>query len=437
MLIGLLTGVASTQAIAAETAMSRSHQFVLPVTYPSQDDVGQQYAATRLYVSKDRGVSWQVAATGAGNLTQFPVQANNDGHYWFAIRRLTPQGAVFPRATIDADFQVLVDTTPPTLRLSTERLSATHVRITVLAADLALLPSTLELQYQSADPLATWTPLPVRRESVSMENGQLHAVVPCHMNTAFAVTLRASIWDKVGFKGVQDLKLGPASTQPQILDLSGQNVPQIGGVLPQASQTVSASANSTVTMNPTLSTSPATLTTLAPTKIPQRLIVQEPIKPIPPIPQNQILTTEAASRPIVWEATSRTINNRRPAPSTDSISLVEGTVDEQFPTATLGSTVPAPEPTAAEETVSSVTEQDLLLFEKLMSSQPRNVRLREAFAEALQSRQDFHRAELEWKKILTLQPDHPSAKAQLVICLRSQNRTMEANQLLSESPNLP
>lgn len=381
----LLVVVGSVSVVSGQTsgeAVSRSHGFMLPFSLPDKDEAGNPFAVTRLFVSRDRGKTWSVAATAAGNVKQIPVLANDDGHYWFSVRRLTPQGESFPPESVKPEMHVLVDTTPPKLKVDTVRESPGQIRVSVEAEDVALLPASLELRYLSSDPLSKWESIPVEPRSLSIEEGRLRTTVQVKITTPFDLKFRGSIWDKVGHKTVAESHM---SQKPRAIprgDLTEDGLPKAAASLPRVRPMTINSDTGNVLGKP-----------IPANQFP--LNMAEPTK-------NSWTTVAAGSATVVV-----------PAPLTST---------QTFPEAKL---LPVGNEKEAAQ-VSSVTEADLTLFEKLVTRQPSNIRLREAYAEALQQRKDFYRAELQWRKVLSLSPNHATASTHLAECLKGQNRTAEA-----------
>ena len=68
----------------------------------SINDPDNRFIEVHLYVSKERGQTWQYHDRTDPHETQFPYQSKGDGEYWFALktldrdRKLNPDGD--PRA---------------------------------------------------------------------------------------------------------------------------------------------------------------------------------------------------------------------------------------------------------------------------------------------------------------------------------------------------
>jgi hypothetical protein len=67
-----------------------------------------------LYVSRDEGKSWTLAATARPEEERFPFKAPKDGAYWFAVRTTTKAGANLPAdlARLVPTLKVLVEAAP-------------------------------------------------------------------------------------------------------------------------------------------------------------------------------------------------------------------------------------------------------------------------------------------------------------------------------------
>jgi hypothetical protein len=121
--------------------------------------------AVWLYLSRDRGVTWQKISEARPQVRAFNYRADTDGEYWFSIRTTDSLGRFWPAGSLEPELRVVVDTTIPQFdalsavkgddggleinwRIADENLDATALRAEVrtAAADawqvIALPPPT-------------------------------------------------------------------------------------------------------------------------------------------------------------------------------------------------------------------------------------------------------------------------------------------------------
>ena len=83
---------------------------------PYQWGAAAQTQAARsvsLFLSKDRGVSWQKISDARPDVRSFNYRAEGDGEYWFAVRTLDQYNRWLPEGPYKAELRVIVDTTIP------------------------------------------------------------------------------------------------------------------------------------------------------------------------------------------------------------------------------------------------------------------------------------------------------------------------------------
>jgi hypothetical protein len=81
----------------------------------------------RMFVSQDEGKSWALVAAAPPDRAELKYTAPADGVYWFHLVKVfsdgmpVPSAAAFPPAPRDAHIKLLVDTTPPLVRVTGAR----------------------------------------------------------------------------------------------------------------------------------------------------------------------------------------------------------------------------------------------------------------------------------------------------------------------------
>jgi hypothetical protein len=141
----------------------------------------------RLFVSRDRGQTWQQVQSVAPEAGKFNFQAPVDGEYWFIVRTLDARNRLHPDATnTEPGLQVVVDTAAPRLQLELRQTVPGKVQLTWNAADEHLDPTQLRLEYVQPGTIE-WTPVGV----IPKAAGQTEWAIP----QGGVVAVRGSIAD--------------------------------------------------------------------------------------------------------------------------------------------------------------------------------------------------------------------------------------------------
>jgi hypothetical protein len=162
-----------------------------------------------LYVSKDRGASWQQIGDAQPQLLAFNYRAEADGEYWFAIRTTDASGrdtrsARVPASsgTLQPELRVIVDTTMPRFDglIGVVRDPETlEVRWRVVDANLSAHSCNVEVQVDGA---SGWQPMSLTGSSeVSPGVWDAMATVPITPGTR-PVAVRATVFDLAGNRAV-------------------------------------------------------------------------------------------------------------------------------------------------------------------------------------------------------------------------------------------
>ena len=100
-----------------------------------------------LYVSADRGATWNLYQTRPAAGRRFDFHAGADGEFWFVVRSTQP--ADRPARAAAPEKVVVVDTKPPQLSLTARQVGPGRVVANWLAEDFFLDASSFTLTYQS------------------------------------------------------------------------------------------------------------------------------------------------------------------------------------------------------------------------------------------------------------------------------------------------
>ena len=129
----------------------------------SINDPDNRFIEVHLYVSKDRGQTWQYHDRTGPRETQFPYQSKGDGEYWFALKTLDRDRKLNPDGDPRAELKVIVDTRKPTLDLEVSTDRAGRLICKWRAEDRFIDPATLKISYKAvAAATDQWKPIEYR-----------------------------------------------------------------------------------------------------------------------------------------------------------------------------------------------------------------------------------------------------------------------------------
>lgn len=171
---------------------SKPH-FRIPYRFDSAALQRMNAQELQLFVSRDRGASWELSQAIPPDSGKFEFEAPADGEYWFSVktldgrRQLQPDGRVF-----EPGLKVVVDTAEPRLDLSLQQPAPGRVQVAWHAHDANLDPASLLLEYRGPGAFE-WQPLRVPPQ----RDGQ--SLLPVPQGGEFAV--RGSVLDAAGNSG--------------------------------------------------------------------------------------------------------------------------------------------------------------------------------------------------------------------------------------------
>jgi hypothetical protein len=140
---------------------SRGIRLPLKVTDPKR---ASEIQAFILLVSKDKGKVWEPVDRKPPTEHEFIYRAPEDGPYWFLVQQEDRTGRTNPSnpERVKPSMAVIVDTAPPQVKVTAERLPTGQIRAHWTAWDAYPDLRSLRLDYHtSALPEGQWTPLPV------------------------------------------------------------------------------------------------------------------------------------------------------------------------------------------------------------------------------------------------------------------------------------
>lgn len=136
------------------------------------DDPEGRFIEVHLYVSSDRGKTWQFHDRKNPDATEFPFYSKGDGEYWFALKTLDRDRKFHPDGDAQPELRVVVDTRKPVLEFAAKTDAAGRVVCKWRAQDLEINPASLRISYQAADaPNSEWKSIeyrPVQNQTDAM-----------------------------------------------------------------------------------------------------------------------------------------------------------------------------------------------------------------------------------------------------------------------------
>ncbi len=148
--------------------------FGIPFSIADPDD---KYIEVQLYMSKNRGQSWQFYGRQSTAAKEFPFTSNGDGTYWFALRTLDRDRRVHPEGSMNPELEVVVDSVDPELDFRIQPDQAGRLVCRWSAKDEHIDPKTVKLSYRPLleldDRNNAW--MPVSYRSVTEAKGGIFA----------------------------------------------------------------------------------------------------------------------------------------------------------------------------------------------------------------------------------------------------------------------
>jgi hypothetical protein len=200
---------ATPLAIAApmmpEPIYWKQHLFLIPYQWSSAAQSGAAQSVI-LYVSCDRGASWQKISEAKPQVKAFNYRAEGDGEYWFAVRTLDNRGRVWPEGTYQPELRVVVDTTIPRIdELFAAPAADGAIEIECRATDVNLDPRSFRVEAQ-ANSAAAWQPVVLQAVADPSAAGKIQAR---WQNVGAAPSaIRATISDRAGNSAVYQTTIG-------------------------------------------------------------------------------------------------------------------------------------------------------------------------------------------------------------------------------------
>lgn len=188
----LVAGLA-TFASAANPIVTAKNRFRIPFKVDPAALQRMNAQELRLYVSSDRGATWNLAQSINPEIGKFEYQSPGDGEFWFSVKTLDGDNQLQPNGRVfEPGLMVIVDTREPRVDLALQEVQQGKVQLSWHLHDQNLDPSTLKLEY-SQPGVAGWQTVSVAPRSA----GQTTWSVP----QGGIVAVRGSVLDQAGNLG--------------------------------------------------------------------------------------------------------------------------------------------------------------------------------------------------------------------------------------------
>ncbi|RMG35389.1 MAG: hypothetical protein D6725_12660 [Planctomycetota bacterium] len=173
-----------------EPVFTNQTAFRIPFRYDPAELARIGAKEIRLFVSVDRGQTWQHVQSVAPTTRHFEYRVLSDGEYWFAVRTLDARNRLLPFGQpMRPGLRVIVDTHPPELHLRIAQERPGRVEMSWEAADEHLDVGSLRLEYIQPG-IEAWRPLKVTPAARGRAVWNVPAGGP--------VAVRGSIADRAG-----------------------------------------------------------------------------------------------------------------------------------------------------------------------------------------------------------------------------------------------
>lgn len=152
-----------------------------------------------LFVSGDKGASWQLYQRQAPAAQRFAFRAAIDGEYWFAVRTLfgdDEANDLPPLQGVEPELKVQIDSEEPRLDMSAALINPKTAGLIWGISDPNLDPNTLKMEYRTSA-VGIWQPI-IPTTIKNVENGYSGEVSWQLTQPATTIEIRASVKDSAG-----------------------------------------------------------------------------------------------------------------------------------------------------------------------------------------------------------------------------------------------
>ncbi|HRE99638.1 MAG TPA: hypothetical protein PLI18_03910 [Pirellulaceae bacterium] len=182
---------------ASPVSFFPKRSFSMPVTVHDRDAL-----ELRLFVSADRGQSWNLHSRSRPDVRSLSFEAPQDGEYWFALHTITSANASqeAPFEFVPA-LRLLIDSQRPVLDAEAFPGAGGGVGIRYAVRDSHLDPATMTLEYRAKvaiGPQARWLPLTVPPPATPGEDPLQRTIQVWPETSQRVIEVRLSVADRAG-----------------------------------------------------------------------------------------------------------------------------------------------------------------------------------------------------------------------------------------------
>ncbi len=188
---------AATNAALPDPVHWSQQVFLIPYKWDS-GTTATGASAVKLYLSQDRGQTWNEISDAKPEVQFFNYHAPGDGEYWFSMRTVDATGRAWPDGPHQAELRVIVDTQNPTVTTFNAQLRADGTAIALWqASDANIDTTTAKLQYRTpeGDTSRDVPSCAVRTPSVGFAQGDATWQVPAGTPSLW---VRLTVRDRAG-----------------------------------------------------------------------------------------------------------------------------------------------------------------------------------------------------------------------------------------------
>ncbi|AWM35971.1 ECF RNA polymerase sigma factor SigE [Gemmata obscuriglobus] len=148
---------------------SSARKIILPVQVAPERQAALR--GVTLLVCRGEGASWYPAGTVPPDETQFTFNVPEDGLYWFYLAENPKDRSEAPKGTLKPAFKVVVDTTPPVVRITEPTRVGNEIRVAWAVTEAN--PGALKVRWQAAEPASPWqdVAVPSTESTVTFDPG--------------------------------------------------------------------------------------------------------------------------------------------------------------------------------------------------------------------------------------------------------------------------
>jgi len=287
-----------------------------------------------LYVSPDKGKTWQQHSVIQPDKDGFIYHAPSDGEYWLKVAVINQQGKQDPENPYQGqpDRIMVIDTMKPIIKLGTPQKQGDEVLVTWEIQEEHPDPSSLKLEYQTATS-AGWVSVPIKPGPTGQARFR---------PGAGSVSLRMTFSDMAKNTSMAMADLGGALAPASFAQGGSSSNDQ--GVAPPFEPPLPTHGTSNVaghvtppptmpTQGPSLRTTPPPIDSTPPVGVrppSERVRTQPPGQAAPPIDTNHRPVASTETPPPSVPTTGSTYSSRKPLPSVQYANNRELTLEYEL-----------------------------------------------------------------------------------------------------------